>query len=75
MATDYIKVFGGNKIEAQRIKLTLQDNNIKAVIKDETESARLAGFGSPLPELIEVFVHKDEEEQSLALITTLNKKA
>lgn len=72
MDSKYKKVFGGNSIEAQRVELTLKDHAIEPILKDETESARLAGFGSPMPELIEIFVHKDEEEKALSLISQLN---
>ena len=35
-----------NVVEAQRVKALLEENNIFPIIKDEGESARLAGFGS-----------------------------
>ncbi|WP_405413734.1 putative signal transducing protein [Maribacter sp. Asnod1-A12] len=60
-------------IEALRIKSKLKENDIIPILKDETESARLAGFGSPQPELVEIFVNKDEEEKALTLMTQLNK--
>lgn len=72
MDSNYKKVFGGNSIEAHRVELTLKENTIEPILKDEKESARLAGFGSPMPELIEIFVHEDEEEKALALISQLN---
>ncbi|MDO6473682.1 DUF2007 domain-containing protein [Maribacter sp. 1_MG-2023] len=72
MDSNYIKVFGGNSIEAQRVVLVLKENNIEPILKDETESARLAGFGTPLPELVEIFVNKDEEVRALAIITEIN---
>ena len=72
MDSNYIKVFGGNSIEAQRVELALKENNIEPILKDETESARLAGFGTPLPELVEIFVNKDEEVRALAIITKIN---
>lgn len=72
MDSNYKKVFGGNSIKAHRVELTLKDNNIEPILKDESESARLAGFGSPLSDLIDIFVHKDELEQALSLITQLN---
>lgn len=72
MDSNFKKVFGGNSIKAQRVELTLKDKGIKPIVKDETQSARLAGFGSPMPELIEIFVHKDEEEKTLTLISQLN---
>lgn len=72
MDSNYIKVFGGNSIAAQRVELALKANNIEPILKDETESARLAGFGTPLPELVEIFVNKDEEVRALAIITEIN---
>ncbi|WP_299324561.1 DUF2007 domain-containing protein [uncultured Maribacter sp.] len=72
MDSNYIKVFGGNSIAAQRVELALKENNIEPILKDETESARLAGFGTPLPELVEIFVNKDEEVRALAIITEIN---
>ena len=72
MNSNYIKVFGGNSIEAKRIELALKESNIEPILKDETESARLAGFGTPLPELVEIFVNKDEEARALAIITEIS---
>ncbi|WP_036155806.1 putative signal transducing protein [Maribacter forsetii] len=72
MDSNYIKVFGGNNIEAKRIELILKENNIVPILKDEKESARLAGFGTPQQELVEIYVYKDEEEKALTLITQLN---
>ncbi|APQ16351.1 putative signal transducing protein [Maribacter hydrothermalis] len=74
MDSTYKKVFGGNSIVARRIELLLKDNSIEPILKDESESARLAGFGTPLPDLIQIFVHKDEEIKALALINQLHKK-
>ena len=72
MDSKYKKVFGGNSIEAHRVELTLKDNNIEPILKDESESARMAGFGAPLSDIIQIFVHEDEEVKSLALISQLN---
>ncbi|MDF4222443.1 DUF2007 domain-containing protein [Maribacter sp. M208] len=72
MDKNYIKIFGGNSIEAKRIELALIENNISPILKDEKESARLAGFGSPLPDLVEIYINKDEEEKALAIIAELN---
>ena len=72
MDSKYKKVFGGNSIEAHRVELILKDNNIEPILKDESESARLAGFGAPLSDIIQIFVHEDEEVKSLALISQLN---
>ena len=72
MDSNYKKIFGGNSIKAKRVELTLKDNDITPILKDESESARLAGFGSPLPEMVEIFVYKDEEEKALSLINQIS---
>lgn len=71
MKSDYIKVFGGTSAEISRIQFMLRDNGIEPVIKSENESARLAGFGSPLPHISEIFVHKDEEKRALETIAQI----
>ena len=40
-------------------------------VKDEAESARLAGFASSMLGQVDLLVHKDEEEKALTII---NKK-
>jgi hypothetical protein len=70
--TNYIKVFTGNFIEVQRIYNELVKLNICAVIKDESESGRLAGFGSSIQGLQEVHVHKDEYEKTAILMEVLS---
>ena len=72
--SNYIKVFTGNFIKAQRIFNALENLNISAVIKDESESGRLAGFGSSIQGLQEIHVHKDEHDKAIALIENLNSE-
>lgn len=71
MNSNYKKIFSGSSIEVQRIEITLKDNGIVPIIKNESESSRLAGFATAAPEVIEVFVHIDEEEKALALMSGL----
>ena len=60
MDTNYTRIFIGNTAEAQNIVSRLEDVGINAVVKDEAESARLAGFASSMLGDAEVFVHNDE---------------
>lgn len=69
--SNYIKVFSGNFIEVQRIFHALENSNICAIIKDESESGRLAGFGSSIQGLQEIQVHKEELEKTLPIIESL----
>ena len=69
----YCKIFSGQLIEIIKIKAELEKLNIIPIIKDKNESARLAGFGS-IFNVIEVFVHNDELNKSLVIISELNIK-
>lgn len=70
--SDYIKVFGGNTTKSNRVEELLKENDISPIVKSESESARLAGFGTPLPHISEIYVHGDEEAKALELISQLN---
>tara|TARA_R110002049_G_scaffold309289_2_gene520251 strand:+ start:33558 stop:33797 length:240 start_codon:yes stop_codon:yes gene_type:complete len=67
--SDYINIFTGSSIVVQRVIYDLENINISPIIKDETESARLAGFGGGIiTGFQQVFVHKDELDKALAII-------
>lgn len=73
--SNYIKVFTGDFIIVQRIISDLEKRNIIAVVKDETESARLAGFGGGiLPGFQQVFVHKDELDKAVKIVESINSE-
>ena len=72
--TNYIKVFTGDFIAVQRIFLELENVDICAIIKDESESARLAGFGSSIQGYQEIHVHKDELDKAIAMVKSLTPK-
>jgi len=72
--SNYIRVFSGNFIEVQRIFNKLQNLNICAIIKDESESGRLAGFGPSIQGLQEIHVHKEELEGALPIIKNLTSE-
>ena len=65
---NFIKIFTGNSITVLSIMNALEDKNIIAVVKDDSESARLAGFGMVAPGLQEVFVHQDELDEAIRII-------
>ena len=72
--SNYIKIFTGSFIIAQQLVNELQNVNISPIIKDESESGRLAGFGSPISDLQEVYVHKDEAVKSQEILETVKSK-
>ena len=71
MEADYIKIYSGNAIIGKRIELELLDLGISPVIKDEAESARLAGFASSMLGTIELHVSQDEKEKALAVVAEI----
>ncbi|WP_298345566.1 DUF2007 domain-containing protein [uncultured Algibacter sp.] len=72
--SNYIKVFTGNFIEVQRVFKALEAVNVCAIIKDESESGRLAGFGPSILGLQEIHVHKDEIEKTKPIIENLSSE-
>lgn len=71
--SNYIKIFTGNFIIVQRIIFDLQKENINAIIKDETESGRLAGFGASIQGQQEIFVNKDEFNKATLILQNISK--
>ena len=72
--SNYIKVFTGNFIEVQRIFNELENLNICAIIKDESESGRLAGFGASIQGLQEIHAHKEELDKAVLIVEHLKSK-
>ncbi|TBN04356.1 DUF2007 domain-containing protein [Hyunsoonleella flava] len=70
-ASNYIKVFSGNFIQVQRVFNALEQENICAIIKDESESGRLAGFGASIQGFQEIHVHKDELDKVTPILNRL----
>ncbi|MFL1012747.1 DUF2007 domain-containing protein [Flavisericum labens] len=70
--SNYIKVFSGSFIEVQRIFHELEKENIVPVIKDENESARLAGFGGNIVAgNQQIYVYQDELDKVVPLVKKL----
>lgn len=72
MESNYSKIFSGNSIEAQKIVAKLHESGIEAVVKDETESGRLAGFPPASFGHVDLYVHNDELERAQELIKELS---
>tara|TARA_B100000686_G_C16804794_1_gene989174 strand:+ start:4094 stop:4324 length:231 start_codon:yes stop_codon:yes gene_type:complete len=61
---NFKKIYTGSSILVLAIKDALNKSNIVPIIKDRSESARLAGFGSFTPLTQDIIVHVDEIEKS-----------
>ena len=63
MSQTYKKLFHGTAIDVAKLCSVLDTLGIIPVVKDQAESARLAGFGT-LSTDNEVWVHPDEFEEA-----------
>jgi hypothetical protein len=71
MNQDFVIVYKGSVVLSNRIINELLLNKISPIVKNESESARLAGFGFNIENEISVHVHLDEFEKSQKVIKNL----
>ena len=71
MNQDYILVYEGSLVYSNRIANELISKKINPIIKDTSDSARLAGFGIVNEQIIRIFVHLDELVLSKKIIKNL----
>lgn len=73
--SNYIKIFTGNLIIAQRIVSDLEKVNINAVVKEQTESGLLIPvFGGSNSDYQEIFVHKDELDKAESIVKNITSE-
>ena len=72
--SNYIKIYTGSFIMVHRIVSELEKINVKAIIKDESESGRLAGFGSAIQGQQEIFVNKDELDKAVLVVENITSE-
>ena len=70
MQADYLCVFHGNHVDTLNIIDSLKKINIIPIVKNESESARLAGFGI-IDYQKTIYVHKDEYTKAEKLIKSI----
>ena len=69
--SEYTKIFSGNFIIVKMLTERLQDAGIRAVIKDESESGRLAGFGASIQNFQEVYVSREELDKAVPIVAAV----
>ena len=75
MQTDYVQIYCGSGIDALELKNRLNDISIYPIIKDESKSSNLAGFGIPnYMYSHRVFIHKDQYEDASLFIPEIIKQ-
>jgi len=73
MATEHVKIFSDTLIIVNALKNNLSDNNIHSLIKNQSESARLAGFGSPMNS-VELFILKEDLQKAQPIVDLYKEK-
>ena len=73
MEKEHVKVFSGTSIIVRGLQNILDDNQIGYVIRDNVESARLAGFGAQRND-IDVYVLENDFSRAKALIENYQEK-
>ncbi len=63
----HILLHTGSFIEIQRLQLDLNDAEIPFIIRNNNESAKLAGFGA-LSDNVELFVFKNDSESAIEIL-------
>ncbi|MAR43745.1 MAG: hypothetical protein CMC48_06660 [Flavobacteriaceae bacterium] len=70
MQIDYLCVFSGNHIDSLNVIDSLNKIDIHPIVKNESESARLAGFGI-IDNKKKIYVHRDEYGKAEELIKSI----
>lgn len=66
------KIFEGSSIQANLIRLALEQIGIEPIIKDRTESGRLAGFASEIPMQVEMYVFESQYNEAVEVLKNLS---
>lgn len=64
----YVKIFSGTFIIVQLVLDRLDSIGINAIVKDESESARMAGFGSSFQGFQELYVSRDQLDHAIPIV-------
>ncbi|MFD2552181.1 DUF2007 domain-containing protein [Bizionia sediminis] len=74
MESDYKKIYTGSFIIAQLIVDKLDALGITAIVKDETESGRLAGFGAAVSGSQDIYVNADELSEAIPVVESVTSE-
>lgn len=67
MSHSFSLLYTGSMVDVQRLKTYLEEIDIFPIVKDETESARLAGFAAPTM-MQQLWVPASELEKAKTLL-------
>lgn len=73
MTKEHVKVFSGESIIVNRLSFLLDEANIPSLIKDNVNSAAIAGFGT-LGNSIELFIYNTDLKKANSIIENFQKE-
>lgn len=73
MTTEHVKIFSGSSIIVKGLQNLFDDDKISYIVKDNFESARLAGFGEQMNS-VEVHVLSADEEKAKSIVENYKKE-
>ena len=71
---EHVKILTSSSITINRIASILEQNGIQTLIKDNVESARLAGFGISQNE-VELYIYNYDFESAQKIIEEFKKES
>lgn len=72
MPSKLVKIYTGNRFTVQRIEEKLSEIGISAIVRDESKSARLAGFAANVSGELEVYVREDEYAKAMIIVRAIS---
>ncbi len=73
MDTSYVKIFSESPIIINRLRSLLDQQHINSLVKNQIESARLAGFGI-LNDTIDLYIHKSDLQKAMRIVQDFSKE-
>ncbi len=73
MKQEHIKVFSGSPVIVRRLGALLRDQGIDSILKNQYESARIAGFGGPM-NVADLFILNTDLESAKETIINFQKE-
>ena len=67
---EHVRILTDTAIAINRFAQILDENKISSLIKDNVESARLAGFGTS-PNEVELYVYKSDVDNAKKIIKSI----
>ena len=71
---DWILAYTGTELLTKFLHLDLQEENVRSILKNQSESARLAGFGVNTSSGCELYIDEKDIEKARPIIDAFLKR-